>query len=183
MSSANKGDKSTREESLPKVHAPAKSMPEDDHEFEIDEEFLSDIRELIQIRSSASIINILSDLHSPDIADIIDNLDPDDRIFIFELLDDETASEVLLELDEKVREDLLERLSHPRIRGIVDELDSDDAADIVGGLSDEVAERLLDEIDKEDSQTLKELLRYPTDSAGGIMATEFVSVKKDATVQ
>ncbi len=169
--------------SLPKVRAAVDPLPEDSREFEIDEEFLDDLRELIQIRSTASIINILSDLHSPDIADIIDNLDSEDRLFIFELLDDETASEVLLELDEKVREDLLERLSHLRIRDIVDELDSDDAADIVGGLSDEVAERVLDDIDKEDSQTLKELLRYPTDSAGGIMATEFVSVNKNDTIQ
>ncbi len=183
MFSTENDNKPVRDAALPKVRASVDPLPEDSGEFEIDEEFLDDLRELIQIRSAASIVNILSDLHSPDIADIVDNLDPDDRMFIFELLDDETASEVLLEVDEKVREDLLDRLSHRRIRGIVDELDSDDAADIVGGLSDEVAERVLDDIDKEDSQTLKELLRYPTDSAGGIMATEFVSVKKNDTIQ
>jgi magnesium transporter len=183
MQSTETNNRTENTGSLPKVRASTEPVPEGDREFEIDEEFLDDIRELIQIRSSASIINILSDLHSPDIADIIDNLANEDRLFIFELLDDETASEVLLELDEKVREDLLDQLSHGRIRGIVDELDSDDAADIVGGLSEEAAERLLDDIDEKDSQTLKELLRYPTDSAGGIMATEFVSVKKDDTVQ
>lgn len=183
MFSTENDNKPVHDTTLPKVRASVDPLSEDGGEFEIDEEFLDDLRELIQIRSAASIVNILSDLHSPDIADIVDNLDPDDRMFIFELLDDETASEVLLELDEKVREDLLDRLSHRRIRGIVDELDSDDAADIIGGLSDEVAERVLDDIDKEDSQTLKELLRYPTDSAGGIMATEFVSVKKNDTIQ
>jgi magnesium transporter len=183
MLSTENEPKPDRTGSLPKVRASTEPLPEDAQEFEIDEEFLDDLRELIQIRSSASIINILADLHSPDIADIIDNLAPDERLFIFELLDDETASEVLLELDEGVREDLLELLPHRRIRGIVDELDSDDAADIVGELSEEIAERVLDDIDKEDSQTLKELLRYPTDSAGGIMATEFVSVRKNDTVQ
>ncbi len=183
MSSTEGDNKPVSDTKLPKVRASVDPIADDGREFEIDEEFLEDLRELIQIRAAASIVNILSDLHSPDIADIIDNLDPGDRMFIFELLDDETASEVLLEVDEKVREDLLDRLSHNRIRDIVDELHSDDAADIVGGLSDEVAERVLDDIDKEDSQTLKELLRYPTDSAGGIMATEFVSVKKDDTVQ
>jgi magnesium transporter len=183
MSSPEIEKNNLKHAALPKVHAPAETIPEDGREFEIDEEFLGDLRELIQIRSTASIINILSDLYAPDIADIIDNLDAGERIYIFELLDDETASEVLLEVDEKVREDLVERLSHLRLRDIVGELDSDDAADIVGGLSDEVAERVLDDIDREDSQTLKELLRYPTDSAGGIMATEFVSVKKEDTVQ
>ena len=183
MPSTEGTNKPAAKESLPKVHAASDPVPEDSKEFEIDEEFLEDFRELIQIRSAASIVNILADLHSPDIADIMNNLAPDDRMYIFELLDNETASEVLLEVDEKVREELLDRLSHLRIRGIVGELDSDDAADIVGELSDEVAERVLDDIDKEDSHTLKELLRYPTDSAGGIMATEFVSVKKNDTVQ
>ncbi len=183
MVSKEAENKPVHDTSLPKVHAAADPQHDEDREFTIEEEFLDDLRELIQVRSTASIINILAYLHSPDIADIIDNLEPEDRLYIFELLDHETASEVLLEVDEKVREDLLDRLSHPRIRNIVDELDSDDAADIIGELSEEVAERVLDDIDKEDSHTLKELLRYPTDSAGGIMATEFVSVKKDDTVQ
>lgn len=99
------------------------------------------------------------------------------------MLDHKTASEVLLELDESVREDMLEQLTHPRIRSIVDHMDSDDAADVVGELPSDVAQRLLEDIDKEDSATLKELLRYPTDSAGGIMATEFIAVHEQDTVQ
>jgi magnesium transporter len=149
----------------------------------IDEEFLEDLRDLIEVNSHASIANILADLEPPDIADIINHIEADHRLVIFEMLDHGIASEVLLELDESVREDLLEQLSHPRIRSIVDQMDSDDAADVVGELPSDVAERVLDSIDKEDSATLKELLRYPTDSAGGIMATEFVAVNEQDTVQ
>ena len=149
----------------------------------IDEEFLDDLRDLIEVNSHASIANILADLEPPDIADIINHIEADHRLVIFEMLDHDIASEVLLELDESVREDLLVQLSHPRIRSIVDQMDSDDAADVVGELPSDVAERVLDSIDKEDSATLKELLRYPTDSAGGIMATEFVAVNEHDTVQ
>jgi magnesium transporter len=149
----------------------------------IDEEFLDDLRDLIEVNSHASIANILADLEPPDIADIINHIEADHRLVIFEMLAHDIASEVLLELDESVREDLLEHLSHPRIRSIVDQMDSDDAADVVGELPSDVAERVLDSIDKEDSATLKELLRYPTDSAGGIMATEFVAVNEHDTVQ
>ncbi len=166
-----------------KVHTTAQSGEGVERTLEIDEELLAEIRELISDRATATIANILTDLHAPDIADIIDHIEPDYRLTIFELLDSELASEVLLELDESVREDLLERLSHLRLRSIVDEMDSDDAADVVGELPSDVAERVLDDIDEEDSATLKELLRYPTDSAGGIMATEFVSVREKDTVQ
>jgi magnesium transporter len=166
-----------------RVHSAISVESEPGRTLEIDEELLEELRELLREKATPAIATILTDLHPPDIADLIDHFEPEYRLPIFELLDNETASEVLIELDEKVREDLLEQLPHLRLRGIVDEMDSDDAADVVGELPSEVAERVLDEIDEEDSATLKELLRYPTDSAGGIMATEFIAVRDIDTVQ
>ncbi|MDP2208997.1 MAG: magnesium transporter [Bacteroidota bacterium] len=151
--------------------------------IEVDEELMSDIAELVHDQAAPALLNILTDLHPADIADIIDHLqETEDREYVFNLLDVTAASEVLLELESSIREGLLELLPQERISALVGQLDSDDAADIVAELSDFVAGRVLEEMPAEESAEVKELLRYPEDSAGGIMATEVVTVNQNDTV-
>ncbi|MBI3195185.1 MAG: magnesium transporter [Ignavibacteriae bacterium] len=150
--------------------------------IEVDEELLQDIRELIHERAGAMLLNILFDLHAADIGDLLNRLEAEDRDFVFNLLDTETASEVLLELDPAIREQLLEVLSSEKITSFVGELASDDATDVVSELSPQVAEKVLEAMTAEDSADVKELLRYAEDTAGGIMGTEFVSVHRRETV-
>ena len=71
--------------------------------IEVDEELLQDIRELIHERAGAMLLNIFFDLHAADIGDLINHLEPEDREFVFNLLDKETAGEVILELDPAIR--------------------------------------------------------------------------------
>ncbi len=150
--------------------------------IEIDEELLDDIRELIRERASAILLNILTDLHPADIGEILNRLDQEEREFVFKLLDNETASTVLLELDSSIREGLLDNISTEKISDYVEYLDSDDATDVVSELSPQVAEQVLEAMDKEDSEEVKELLQYSDDTAGGIMGTEFVVVNKQDTI-
>lgn len=151
--------------------------------IEVDEELMSDIAELVHDKAAPALLNILTDLHPADIADIIDHLqETEDREYVFNLLDVIPASEVLLELESSIREGLLELLPQERISALVGQLDSDDAADIVAELSDFVAGRVLEEMPAEESAEVKELLRYPEDTAGGIMATEVVTVNQNDTV-
>ncbi|MFC2085038.1 magnesium transporter, partial [Bacteroidota bacterium] len=149
----------------------------------IDSELLDNISDLIEQHESTSLNNILTDLHPADIAEIINHLAFQDARFVFELLDTETASEVVVELDENLRERILKKIDTEKITDIVDELETDDATDIVSDLPEPIAEEVLENIDTEDSQDVKELLKYPEDSAGGIMSSEFVFVYEDSSVK
>jgi len=150
---------------------------------EIDlKEIVENISYLADAKDWAMIRNMIVDLHPADLAEILHYLDDDHRNYIFEFLDAETASEVISEMDDVSRDDILEDLHEDRISEIVDEMDSDDAADLVSDLPDDVAQKVLDSIDKEDSEEVKELLRHDEDTAGGIMAKEFVAVSLHETV-
>jgi magnesium transporter len=102
---------------------------------------------------------------------------------IIKLLESEKTSEILTELDENIREKILENLSAKEIAEEVEEMDSDDAADIIGELSEERQERVINAIqDDELAADIKELLSYKDDSAGSLMAKELVKVYETWTV-
>jgi len=148
-----------------------------------DEELLEDISKLIEFEDKNSLLTIIADLHHADIAEIINHLNVDDAKYLFALLPTELASEVIVELDEILREEILSETEVEKITEIVDELEVDDAADIVQDLPDHVATEVLENIDEEDSEDVKHILSYPEDSAGGLMNTDFLAVNQNATVQ
>jgi magnesium transporter len=146
------------------------------------ESILPDIVGLIESNNSGALLNILIDLHPADVEEILNRLKKDNRKYVFNLLPTELASEVLSELDTPVIDHVLEDASEKRISALVDQMESDDAADLLADLPDDVAEKVLDEMPEEVSQDVKELLHHKEDTAGGIMALEFLSMPADATV-
>lgn len=154
--------------------------------LEVDKQLLEDITGLIHEKSDGALRNILADLYDFDIAVIIDNLEEDDDAFhLFSLLEHETASNVLLELSDERKDEIVERLEGKQLSSIVSEMYSDDAADFVSELDDKEKHEVLqnlDTMDKEDSQELRELLQYDENTAGGIMAKEFVVIHGNKTV-
>jgi len=128
------------------------------------------------------VLNILVGSHPADIANIVKALPSEEAKYVFGLLDVDTASDVIIELDDVTRERLVSEMKEERLTELVDEMDSDDATDIVADLPDHLAEKVLDSIDIEDSHEVQELLLYDEDTAGGLMAMEFVSVSEDAAV-
>ena len=145
-------------------------------------EIVKDISYLAEVKDRAMIQNIIVDLHPADLADILYHLEDDYRAYIFEMLDVDIASDVMAELDEVSRDDILEELDEDRITEIVDEMPSDEATDLVSDLPSDLAEKVLEHIDVQDSDEVKELLSHEEDTAGGIMAKEFVSVHKDSLI-
>ena len=145
-------------------------------------EILSSIRELIEQKNQGALLNLLINLHPADIADLLIDLKKDERKYLFPLLPAEKASAVLTELDPPIVDQILEDVSEQRLSTLVDKMDSDDAADIISELPDDVAQSVLEQIPDEISEDVKELLLYDEDTAGGIMALEFVSVKNKSTV-
>lgn len=146
------------------------------------ENILPDIVDLIERKNSGALLNILVDLHPADIEEIINRLKKNQRKYIFDLLPTELASEVLPELDTPVADQILEDKSEEEISSLVDKMDSDDAADVISELDEDVAARVLDKMAEEEADEVKQLLHHEEDTAGGLMAVEFLSMPESATV-
>ena len=146
-------------------------------QFELTNEFLETLKEDIARFDRDTVSAKVGELYPADIAEILDEVDLQEAQFIFRLLDDELGSDVLMELDEDVREKFLASISDDEIADLVDELDTDDAADIIQELPEERQEDVLEKVeDDEHIEDITELLAYDEDTAGGLMAKELVKV-------
>jgi magnesium transporter len=152
-------------------------------QFKISKELLAQIEQLIHDKNDQELEVLLNDLHHADIAEIFDELDIDEAIYIFKILDSEITAEILTELEEDVREKILHGLSAKEIAEELDELDTDDAADIIAELSQsKKAEVILELEDVEHAKDIVDLLRYDEDTAGGLMGKELVKVNENWNV-
>lgn len=147
--------------------------------YELTKEFLEEIREAIALSNTAFIDQRVILLHAADIAEIIDELDLDEAKFIYSHLDEDQQADVLLELEEDVRERFVESLSAKEIANQLENLDSDDAADILGELSLDRQLEIIGEMDEEDAASIVDLLNYDEDSAGGLMQKEYIKAKEE----
>jgi len=125
----------------------------------------------------------LAKLHPADIADIVEDLAPDERQAVFQTLDEETAAEALEEVDPKVQKSIVESLGSERAAEIVEEMDPDAAADLLADLSEERTEQILTQMEPEAQQDVVELLEHREETAAGRMTTEFLALQVAATVQ
>jgi CBS domain-containing protein len=125
----------------------------------------------------------LAELHPADLATIIDQLAPKDRVGVLAALDDEAAADVFEEMEPETQVDVLEDLEPARAADILEEMSPDDAADLVQDLSDESREEILALMEHDEARELGELLAYPEDTAGGMMTTEHVAVAESLTAQ
>jgi len=148
--------------------------------IEMDVELVEDITSLVESGEQGMVMNIVADLHPADLSQLVTHIPIETARAIFHWLPVEKAGDVLAELDDEYRAKLVEETSEARLAAILDELDTDDAADVIADLPSEVARKVLPAL--EDSADVQELLTYDEESAGGIMAAEFVAVPLDWTV-
>ncbi|HTB11840.1 MAG TPA: CBS domain-containing protein [Bryobacteraceae bacterium] len=125
---------------------------------------------------------LLEDMHPADLADIVEELSPDDRESIFENIDSEVAADALTEVDPDIQASILESLETETAADIVEEMSPDHAADALSELGAETSEEILEEMENAPKTEVRELLEFEEDSAGGMMNTEFVSLQEHATV-
>ena len=153
-------------------------------QFELTKDFLSNLSHAISEKDNVFIVKNITDLHPADIADVMDYVNQEEAHYIYELLDEEKAADVLVEIDEDVREKFLESLSAKQIAESIENMDSDDATDLIQDLPEKKQEEVLSEIkDESQSSDITALLNYEEDSAGGIMDKEFIAANINWTVK
>ena len=151
--------------------------------FELSKEIIQEISNLISNKKNKEIKKLVDGIHYADLAEIINELESIERIYLIKIIDSDKTSDVLTEVDEDVREEILKTLSEKEIAGEIKELDSDDAVDILSELSDEKQEKVISLIkDESITENIRELLNYDEDSAGGLMAKELISVNENWSV-
>ena len=147
---------------------------------EMTKEFIENIEGLISSTNDAALLDLLSEEHPADIAEIIDELKLEDATYLFKLLDSELTAEALMEINEDDREKILSNLSAEEIAYELDELDTDDAADIISELPQERVTEVISELeDDEHAKDIVDLLRYQEGTAGSLMAKELIKVKEN----
>lgn len=131
--------------------------------------------------SDAVVDGLIAELHPADLAEIIDALDPDQRVEFFRRIPAERRAETLTEVVEGAWPSLLDSVKEQDVHELFEELELDDAADILAELPSHEARHILDRIEPEESREIAALMRYDEESAGGVMTTELVSVPEHLT--
>ena len=152
--------------------------------FELTKDFIGELNERIENKDQKSIIAMITDCHPADIAEILDELEFENACFLFELLEDNIAADVLVELEDDLREKLLKIHSPKEIaEEFVDNMDSDDAADIISELPENKKQEVLSHLEDQDlASDIVDLLNYDEDTAGGLMAKELIKVNSNWSV-
>ena len=151
--------------------------------FQLNDEILSQFKSDIEQRNANALKKRAGEYHYADLAEIVDELSIDESIYLIKLLDSEKTSDVLTEVDEDIRESILELLSVKEIAEEVEELDTDDAVDLIAELPEARQAAVIAQIEDDGrAQDIQELLAYDEDSAGGLMAKELVKVNENWTV-
>ena len=125
---------------------------------------------------------LLEKMHPADLAEIVEELSPEDREALIESLDPEAAAEALSEVDTDIQVKIIESLDTEKAAEILEEMDPDEAADVLSELHEDTSEEILQEMSVEEKADVEELMEYDEDTAGGLMTTDYIAIQETATV-
>jgi len=137
---------------------------------------LEALRLALEENQAANVRVLTHGLRAPDLADVIELLEPDERVRLIQILGDDFDPEVMSELEESVRDQLAEALPNEVLARVLTELDTDDAAYVLESLDKEDQEDVLAQMPSSDRIALERNLEYPEETAGRLMQTDFVAV-------
>jgi magnesium transporter len=155
------------------------TMPMRNEDGEIRPEFVAEIARAIHADNTQLLRATVAELHEADLGDLIAALEADDRVRLVELTGTDFDFSALNELDDTVREEILEELEPETVAEGVRELESDDAVELLEGLDEKDQEEILEKLPASERDALERSLEYPENSAGRRMQTEFVAVPPD----
>jgi magnesium transporter len=146
-------------------------------------DYLKQVLAALEAGDTAAARAVLSGLHPADISHVLEGLTPELRATVWGQVDIQRMGEVLLELPEEVRIDLVKQMDGQALVAAARVLDTDDIADLIPDLSDEVIAEILFALDLQDRQRLNAVLSYPKDTAGGLMNVDTVTVRENITLE
>lgn len=149
----------------------------------VDIKLIEKALELLENKKFSELRSLLEEQNPADINDVIDELSDEKSVLIYRLLPKELAAEVFVEMDSDKQEYLINIFSDSQLKDVLDELYYDDTADIIEEMPANVVKRILKVASPDVRKAVNELLKYPEDSAGSIMTTEFVRLRKSYTVE
>lgn len=153
-------------------------------QFILTKELLGNLRDWIADGKDTVITEAIAEAHAADLAEILNELKFDEAVYLYKLLDEERSAEVVLELDDDVREKLLSSLTSREIADIlIENIHSDDAADVIAELPEKKQEEVISLLeDEEQASDIIDLLTYEEGTAGALMGTELIAVSENWTV-
>ena len=150
--------------------------------LDFNKEFINTFSEKIEIGNIEFINQTLKNLHEADVANLIENLNPDTRIKLIELESFNINPDIFIELNESIQGEVLQLLSIESVIKIIKRLESDNAIKILENLEKDTKVKVLDKLPPKDKFLLEEGLSFPEDSAARIMQREFTAVPSNWTV-
>jgi len=145
-------------------------------------EFVRKVRDALRAGESDTVYALVEPLHPADVADLFELTDEDERLALAKAIRDLMSVEVIAELNDYVRELLVEELPPDIVADIAEQLETDDAVAMIEDLDREDQQAILAELDPEDRAAIETALAYPEESAGRLMSREFVAVPEHMTV-
>ncbi len=153
-----------------------------DEENRLKPEYLRAVREALEEGDKGAVYELVEPLHPADIADLFELIDRDERGALAAAITDLMSSDVIAELNDYVREDMMEALPAEAVATIAEQLETDDAVQLIEDLDEEDQQAVLAELDAEDRAAIESALAYPEETAGRLMSRDFVAVPEHMTV-
>ncbi|MFN5244679.1 MAG: magnesium transporter [Novosphingobium sp.] len=178
---ADKLDPDLLESAAPAAE-PARESDSLDAENTLKPEFVRRVRDALEAGENDAVYSLVEGLHPADIADLFELLDSAERPALALAISDLMGSEVYAELNDYVREDIVEQLPAEAVADIAEQLDTDDAVAMLEDLDEEDQQAVLAEMEPEDRAAIETALSYPEESAGRLMSRDFVAVPEHMTV-
>ncbi len=144
---------------------------------------LETLQELLEQKKRSEVKKLLLEMNEYDIASLIEDLPEDQLIQVFRLLPKNIASDVFVNMDDEVQRNLISSLTKEEAKTIIEDMFTDDAADLFEEMPAVMVTRLLSNVDKSTRADINRLLKYPDDSAGALMAMEYIHLKKGLTIE
>jgi len=158
------------------------NLPTEDEAFGVTDRVLADVSTAIEAGDGAAITDILDPIHPADVAHLIEQIDARDRRDLLTLWKGGIDGDTLSELDENLREEVIEAIAPEDLAEAVRDLESDDVVDLVEYLDEDQQEQVLDALDAPDRVAVEQALSYPEESAGRHMQSELVRAPEHWTV-
>lgn len=151
-------------------------------QFELSKEFLERFQQAVEAKDENFIQSSLEGIKPTDISELLEEFEAEEFKYVINLLDTKTGADIIIKLEEDIREEFLSHFDSNKIAGFVNSLDSDDGADILNNLSIQKREEVIASTDEEKATYLLDLLSYSEDVAGGLMAKELIKANKNWSI-